>query len=381
MYRVILLLLLASPLFGQDPALDRLKREAVLLKAATPGTQSVSQFHALLRDWIESRLPANKASMPGSLSAIESGMQMQLRMAGMAGDLGDTDDIGPGYAEVEFHQFPELPDTLFVSAGASIPCGFDTAVYGYQFGVSRTRVIEDRPGGYGNPEMELAGPDAEGRMFFLTHALSVQCQSTWMGLAYSAYRFGATPGATETLLSLKHDFWFGNDSGPQFLLEPDGLVVEYLNMSVDIAVHNRTNVYRYLFGAKVKRADPVAFQPQDFAEEWLTRPWEEMQSRSAPETAEAHGHLHAGFLLAQYSQVVACSGQPGRWLIGLDINSIGDKHLNPPLKTYFLVHDLGEYRYWMESVSDTAPQGCSGDGPPSDKHPWIPPATIWALPK
>ena len=80
----------------------------------------------------------------------------------------------------------------------------------------------------------------------------------------------------------------GND-GPEFVLKPDELIMEFLDASVDVTVHNRTQIHRYSFGAEtVQRLDPVAFQPQDFAEEWLTRPWTEMQSRSEPETEEWH---------------------------------------------------------------------------------------------
>ena len=32
----------------------------------------------------------------------------------------------------------------------------------------------------------------------------------------------------------------------------------------------------------------MALQPQDFAEEWLTRPWSEMESRSDPATKALH---------------------------------------------------------------------------------------------
>jgi hypothetical protein len=395
MYRVVVLALAVSALFGQDTASERLKREAARVKAyrqekgATDEHPAlVASLHQALRDWIESRLPADKASMPDSFCGLESALQWELKDSGLAeedpGPLAD-DDAYPLYAafgsvSLQFHQLPELPDILLVTAGTSIPCGDDAAVYGYLFGTTRTRVIEDYPVGFHRPKLELSAPDAEGRQVLLMHSRSVQCQSTWMGMTYSAYRFGMLPDIPQKLLSVHHGFWLGND-GPEFHLEPDGLAVEYLDASLDAGVHNRTQVYRYAFADEARRIDPIAFQPQDFVEEWLTRPWEEVQSRSLPETKEAHGRLHADHLFAEYSNVVPCLNRPGRWLIALDITNIGERELPEPISALFLVHELGQYRYQMESVSDTEPKGCSGDGDASDRHPWLSPSEIWKLPR
>ena len=56
---------------------------------------------------------------------------------------------------------------------------------------------------------------------------------------------------------------------------------------------------------------------------------------------------------------------------------MGQKELREPLTVYFLVQDLGNYRYEMESVSASRPSGCPGAGLhndwgyASDKHPWL----------
>jgi len=270
---------------------------------------------------------------------------------------------------------PELPDILFLTAGAAVGCGDDEAVYAYRFDANGwNRTIDDHPkseSGWGDSKLELSEPDDRGRRLLLIHRMSVQCKSTWMGMTYSVYRFGPASGMSESLLSGEHGFWMGND-GPEFVLKPDELIMEFLDASADVDVHNRTQIQRYTFGAAgVQRFDPVAFQPQDFAEEWLTRPWNEMQPRSAPQTKEWHAKLHSDSLFARYSEVAPCRDKPGRWLIGLDIDQIGKQKLPMPLATYFLVHELGNYRYQMEAVSDAMPTGCQGAGDPSDKHPWL----------
>jgi hypothetical protein len=295
--------------------------------------------------------------------------------------LDADDEAGFGSVGIKFTRFTELPNSLFVTAGVSVGCGDDEAVYMYNFdAAARKRVLEDHPKsewGYTNAELQLSEPDGQGRRLLLTHRVSVQCASTWMGMAYSVYQLGFMPGIPEPLLSSKHGFWL--DKGPEFVLQPEELIVEFLDWSVDTDTHNRTQIHRYHFAQGVQRLDPVAFQPQDFAEEWLTRPWSEMQSRSALQTAEWHARLHNDFVMGKYFSVVLCLAKPGRWLIGLDITNIGEKDLPQPLRTYFLVRELGNYRYEMEDVSASKPPGCSGTGFAGDKHPWLSPAELKAL--
>ena len=133
------------------------------------------------------------------------------------------------------------------------------------------------------------------------------------------------------------------------------------------------------FAEGVHRLDPIAFQPQDFVEEWLTQPWNEMQSRSVPQTQDWHAKLHSDYLSGEYSDVVPCIVRPGRWLISLEIRRIGEKELPELLDAYFLVRDLGNYSYQMEAVSASAPPECPGTGYASDKHPWLSAAELKAL--
>jgi hypothetical protein len=194
-----------------------------------------------------------------------------------------------------------------------------------------------------------------------------------MGMTYSAYRLPAG----ERLLAEHHGVWIG-DEEPLFVLEPDRLTVEYRYGSVDAEVHNRAQVRRYRIGDSVERVDPVALQPQDFVEEWLTQPWSEMAERSAPETKAVHGQLHADFVMGEYLDVAPCLMRPGRWRIGLEITHVGGKQLDDPRQVFFVVQDLGGYRYRMEHAGDE-PEGCPGGGQASEKHPWLTAEELKAL--
>jgi hypothetical protein len=379
---VLLGLFVAGALFGQATAFDRLKREAASAKALPADKENhdaVMALHASLHDWIESRLPQIAGS--AELHNLEADLRGELDDAGLT-----TTDVGPdspglGYVGLEFKWLPELPDALVVIASVKVECGADEAVYLYRFDPSgRTHMFEDRPEskwGYTGVKLAVSDPDSQGRRLLLTHYYSSQCASFWMMMAYSVYRLGTQPGASELLLKDQHGFYLGND-GPEFVLKPDELMIEFLDSSVDLDVHNRTNIQRYSFIDGVHRLDPVAFQSQDFAEEWLTRGWSEMESRSSANTKEWHYRLHNDFVLGEYTGVIPCASQ-GRWLIAVDISHIGDKEIPDPETTYFLVHDLGNYRYKMDVVREDVPVGCLGVGDPSDKHPWLSAAELKAL--
>jgi hypothetical protein len=332
-------------------------------------------------------LPRDLYSLAGEVSRLQASLDKVLVGSGLSRpESADTDfDMDdPGFDAVGFDvkMMPELPNTLFVTAWVKVPCGGDQAVYVYQFDSNgRTRVIEDHlksDRGFGGAALELSDPDNQGRRLLLVHRMSQQCQSTWMGMTYSVYRFSSAR-QPESLLSSQHGFWLGND-GPEFVLKQEELMIEFLDRSVDSGVHNRTYLLRYSFADAVKRVEPLAFQPQDFAEEWLARPWSEMQSRSASETEKWHAKLHADFLSGEYTNVVLCAAKPDRWSIGLRQDYIGDKKLEVPIASHFLVRDLGNYRFQMEAVSDSEFEGCPGEGYPSDKHPWLSAEQLKAVP-
>lgn len=346
----------------------------------------LAAVHAALRDWAEQRLPRNVDSLPVEVSEFEASLRRELVKMGLSAPDSastDADPDDPGFDQVGLNlkKVPELPNMLFVTAMVKIPCGGDEAVFAYRFDSNgRARVIEDHPenGGYGNAKFELSEPDSQGSRLLLIDRWSVQCQSTWMGMTYAVYRLSSSRPA-ESLVSSKHGFWLGND-GPEFVLKPQGLTIEFLDSSIDSGVHNRSHIFRYDFADGVKRVEPVAFQPQDFAEEWLRRPWGEMQVRSSPKTQSWHAKLHAEYVLGQYTNVVACAARPDRWSIGFELSFMDGKELKEPIAVHLLVRDLGNYRFEMEAVSDSEFKECPGEGEPSDKHPWLSVEQLKALP-
>jgi hypothetical protein len=196
-------------------------------------------------------------------------------------------------------------------------------------------------------------------------------------MSYAVYR-PSPSRPPETLLSSEHGFYLRED-GNIFVLKPDELIIEILDRSIDIDVLVRTHLLRYQFASSAKRVNPVALQPQDFADEWLNAPWADMQSMATPEASEWRRKLDK-VEFDHYFEVVACAAKPGRWSIGLQVTYEGEKELEEPIQTHFLVRDLGNYRFEMEAVSDSEFEGCPGEGAPSDKHPWLSVEQLKALP-
>jgi hypothetical protein len=417
MCRIIAFLLFAISVYSQDAALAQLKQE---LKAARDQEISaehkaqeakektgvwpeaerglsaarIARVHAALQSWIESHLPIGRSAAAIKSSDWEAAMRRQLAAAGIAekeepdspdADSRDFERPGFDYATITLAWRPELPEMLLVTAGVGVRCGEDQAVYGYRFDANGwARVISDHPEGdwgTGAAPVELSDPDSQGRRLLLLRRGSVQCASAWMGASYSVFRMANDGTPPVALLSGEHGFWMGNeDGGLVFVLKPEELIIELLDNSVDMGIHNRTQIHRYSFVDGVKRLEPVSLQPQDFAEEWLTRPWSEMQSRSAPSTQKWHAKLHADLVLGDYSNVVPCAAKPDRWSIGFEIDVIGENRLKDPIEVHLLVRDLGNYRFEMEAVSDSEFEGCSGEGSPSDRHPWLSVEQLKALP-
>jgi hypothetical protein len=417
MCRVIAALFFGITVLGQDLALARLKQE---LKAAQDqdisdqetateivrktgawpenmegrGAARIARVHAALLSWIESQLPMGRSAIAIKSSDWEAAMRRQLAAAGIAekelqttlnapAQQSDFDNPGFDNVSVALTWKPELPEILFVTGTVGVGCGGDQAVYGYRFDANGwARVISDHPtsdSGYGGAVFDVSDADFQGRRLLLIYRWSVQCASTWMGMTYSVFRMASDAATPMSLLSGEHGFWMGNeDDGLVLALKPDELIIELLDSSVDPAIHNRTQIHRYRFADGVKRLEPIALQPQDFVEEWLTQPWSEVRSMSLPETQKRHGKFRNQAV--EYSSVVPCSAKPDRWSIGFQITDIEGKALAEALEVYFLVRELGNYRFEMEAVSDDQFKECPGEGYASDKHPWLSVEQLKALP-
>jgi hypothetical protein len=359
----MLLLLAAAPvMFGQD-ALNHLVAESVLLR----GSADIdwTRQKSALRDWIESRLPSNVAQLNADFSNLETRLNAELQQAGLAEP--EDPNVRFGYVSRLRLTRPVLyPEALVVEAGVSVGCGHDESVYVYHFSQKRVRLLETHGNGkWGNGifEIQFSGPDAAGSRVFYASWYNVQCGSNWNELDYRLFRIGPGPQPAVALFSSTHTFFI--DENLNVKLTPQDLLVE-LNDEAMFPGYRRTYVLHYSIGSQgVERTDPVALQPQDFVHEWLTRPWEEMQSRSGASDTLAKWHKLVGGS-GDYQFVQPCINRPGFIQVDVDFDSIGGRELPEPLSVYFLVKDKGNYSYEMSEISFERQEGCPGETPPAD---------------
>lgn len=360
-------------LFGQSAELDRLVAESARIRSLTP-TQKYAGHDTfgsvkrpdwtglknLLRDWIESRLPANATELDAEFPSLEARLTADLQRAGLLEPEKATADAGY-IASLKLSRAAEYPGGLMVQAGITVPCGSDGSIYLYHFTTATRARVLDASGAreWGNNLLEtrLTAPDSSGSRVFYASWDAVQCASVWNGIDYRLFRIDRD--RSMPLFSDTHSWVMDDDVHVK--LTPQELLVELPAEAME-AGFRRTHVLHYRIGLKgVERIDPVALQPQDFVHEWLTHSWDEMQSRSSGEVSKWHRFLHTDFVGGEYVIAQPCADRTGFTQVVVEVSRVGERELSEPLNISFLVHDKGDYHYEMSEISFTRQSGCPGE--------------------
>ena len=359
LWRVLLFLAAAPFMFGQD-ALVQLVAESVILRSSTE--IDWSKQRSALRDWIESRLPRNKAALDADFSNLEARLNAELQQAGLA----EPELPNHGFGYVSKVTLSRPAGVLLVKAGVSVGCGNDESVYIYRFADARTRLLEAQgthKWGSSLVETRFSAPDVSGSRIFYAAWRGVQCGSVWNLLDYRLFRVSAGTEPAAPIFSSTHTFVM--DEGLNVKLTPQELLIE-LRAQAIFPGYRRTYELHYSIGCKsVTRIDPVAIQPQDFVHEWLIEPWEEMRSRSGSSDTLAKWHKFLG-ASGDYAFVQPCANRPGFIQAGVDFDYLDDRELSEPLSVYFLIKDKGNYSYEMSEISFERQDGCPGETPAVD---------------
>jgi hypothetical protein len=382
---------------GQEPELERVKTEAARLRGALPSSrwpfepdvfaqikairERSAGFHAAIKVWAESLLPKSRTALDAEVPLLNPRLNGGLQRAGLidsAKFLGD--DFKPGLVDrVDVVRPPEDPDKLALSVGVGVPCGEDDLVYIFDYSAGSPRRVVESHGATDRGErvadIRFSKRDATGNQLILTLRYNVQCGSSWNVLSYDLFRLPATANGASPILSGEHDIRFG---GPPYhvRLDPGELLIELTDRRIDAGMHSRAHVLHFnADGPAVERIDPVALRPRDFVEEWLTRPWTEMEPRSVEADREKlkkwHDFLAGGFVGGEIDLVLACEEKPGQWQVGVGLDDFRGKEVPERLKTYFLVQQIEKYRFEMAGISFDRQDGCPGDGLASEDSPTL----------
>jgi hypothetical protein len=160
-----------------------------------------------------------------------------------------------------------------------------------------------------------------------------------------------------TLLDGSDTVYMGSDDESyQGRLEPHGLLVEHRGWSKDVGVLIRRHVLHYqVDGDSVRRVEPIALDPQDFVDEWLSDSWSEIKEWSESKLEKVHSTLEKAAVDGGFQLVQRCMDNASHWQIGFDFES-GEY--------YFLVEQRGEHSFRMIDVTDERSSGCPGEGAP-----------------
>jgi hypothetical protein len=140
------------------------------------------------------------------------------------------------------------------------------------------------------------------------------------------------------------------------------ITLEFQSCCSEQNLTNRTVVLKHkIDGDRVVRVDPVARNAQDFVDEWVRRPWNEMQSWTAKDSRARLEKWHDKrggdkWILPEIEFVQRCQ-RGGLW-------QIAAAELEAERTYYFLVSESVGGRYEMLDISTKRQPGCPGETPP-----------------
>ncbi len=313
-----------------------------------------------MRDWIESRLPANLGELDRAFPQLEPQLNAELWRAGISVPQNAISDAGY-VSKLAFSRLATESDLLIVQTAVTVPCGADDNFYLYRFSSSGwTRLLESaNTGDIGSNllDLQISLPDSSDSRIVSAVWNSATCASVWNGLSYSVYRINRAWNRAMPVFSGDHEMVIDDDLHVK--LDPAALLLEFTAGALEPG-WQRTTVLHFAVGVdSAQRLDPVALTSQDFVHEWLISPWTEMQTRSAGDLEKWHKFLRNAS--GEYEMVQPCTGRKGFTQVGVSIERLGDRESPEPLSVYFLVREKGDYHFEMSEISYNRQEGCPGE--------------------
>jgi hypothetical protein len=367
--------------------LARLREEAPMPKAPPDAGALVTLAKRQLREWVERQLPPTDSVDVGPLNAR---LKARLQAADLVGPSdcsnpapGDASHPGPpesrrseacGYVgDMRVEQAEggrDGPYLTLTTAFDNAWCGVDGSAYLFQRKDGGWRLVweseENAEAATYSPapitrvliarRFTLDGEKSPPPPLVLTLGSALGCEGTWGSVRYRLWRVHDGEPRPPPLLSRTDGFWMGNDRYPDARLLPDDLLVEYRNRGVDGGVHNRTFIAHFRIGDddKIQRVAPVALNPRDFVDEWLTQPWQYASAWTEPRLGgrirQARERIlngaSNGFVSGTFAgPPLRCKSDPNLWQVGFTPDEGKDFSDGPAL--YFVVRWMAPYRFTL----------------------------------
>jgi hypothetical protein len=245
-----------------------------------------------------------------------------------------------------------------------ISCGWDDSAYVYEFeGKAWQRRLESEQNTYAKDRykpqwiesVQISSDFQTKRLLILTLGRETWCASNWHDVYYRLW--SVTPNAPPKLLLDQSEWAFVAADPPiNGTIRGDDLFVEYAVGALDPGL-TREAVYHFrVEGDGMKRVNPVALSPKDFAHEWLTSSWEQAKGWSESVALQrAHdADREAG---ESIDPTKHCGNRPDLWQVAIDFHPAW----------YFLIRWRPPYNFTMVQAGARPFPGCTIDDSSADE--------------
>jgi hypothetical protein len=352
--------------------------------------------HAL-RAWVERQLPYERAlpdgavilPSPDDLTALSQRLSDALKAANLTcGDEGTPGDRCGG-KPTEFFDARGFVGTVSVSAldggrymlaitEVGVRCGFDESVYIYRKGPDGhwTLMFQSEQDDYRDDKYDVqnflavevspanvAWNEKAPPPLVLTLGDSPWCSSNWNGLTTRLWRASDATVTPTPLMDRTDTLYRGDDEIASARLTDKDLLIEFRGDSIDEADLIRTHVLHFQIGPRdtLTRIAPVALNPGDFVEEWLTSDWTQSRNWSGGGIDKAlWSRLHPTSPGTQGDfdgPATRCRSDHTLWQVGFaPVSEVKDAR--PSTQTYFLVRWMAPYRFTLLQTAPRKFPGC-----------------------
>jgi hypothetical protein len=392
---VKLVIVLALPMAAQAEdqrlaeiraTLQHIREEGPRREQTRGASQELTTVKHELRDWVESHL-GELSSDPndayeGQDTFLAGQLNAELRAAHLLCSAEkpciDNEDSLLGYLGEIRLEFRQRDSFLVLITSVGIVCGFDRSAYLYKRDHDHwNRVFESEQNTY--TEKEYTPQDIEavlvspyrkdGTPLVMTLGTQPWCSSNWRDVYVRLWRTSAEGAEPKLLLDeTQVAFLGGHDIPIEGSLGDGDALVEFTigSFADDISAYEEIWHYR-VHDDKVERIDPVALNPRDFTEEWLTQPWTQAGLWSRPSNRTVLQRVHEHVKEGEFLPTLHCRQRPDLWQVGIDRTDEGKRSV------YFLVQWRPPYRFTMVRALNSPSLDCTekddGSGEPATLFP------------
>jgi hypothetical protein len=177
------------------------------------------------------------------------------------------------------------------------------------------------------------------------------------------WRVSSVTTTPKPLFDLSPTLFTGN--APQIAIgsvtDHDALI-QYQGDAIGAGV--RPHVLHFLVkdNDRIERAAPVALNPADFVDEWLTRPWSESAqwtdfAGNAGALAKEHKARHLPYISGDVDgKAMRCKHDPTLWQVWFRPS---DDKFRPGEPAYFLVRWMPPYRFTLVAIRTRSDPSCN----------------------